>query len=301
MNKAPSEAQAVKTAEFPVYEYHELADLFPRMRKEESEALRRSILKGGQSDPIILYEGKILDGINRYEACRAINRKPLVEDLPEGTDPLQFVIEKNAQRRHLTAGQKAWVADQLCTEEHGGVRKGAYDQRAKVRLEDAAKMLGVSTRLISMVREVKKAGFPILNDFVRAGRFSLSNAKAVLSTKAISIRLVQAKKANSTKKLEELAEKMRQDQRKEKAQKEARKERGRPEPEDVIKRECDKLVAAAFKSNAAFKNALTRLLRSRPAKKHQTDILKKARDAIKIKRGFADEALSQLEKATKYR
>ena len=49
-------------------ELHPLADLFPMMTDEELDELGEDMLKLGQREPIWLYEGKILDGRNRYRA-----------------------------------------------------------------------------------------------------------------------------------------------------------------------------------------------------------------------------------------
>ncbi len=51
------------------FEYHELASQFPLMSDLEYEALRQDIANNGLNEPLILFEGKILDGRNRYRAC----------------------------------------------------------------------------------------------------------------------------------------------------------------------------------------------------------------------------------------
>jgi len=59
-----------------VYEFHEIAGIFPLMEKEELEALTKDIAENGLQEPIILYEGKILDGRNRYLACLQAGVEP---------------------------------------------------------------------------------------------------------------------------------------------------------------------------------------------------------------------------------
>jgi len=58
------------------YEFHPLTKLFPTMPEHERDELGRDMKANGQHLPIILYEGKILDGRNRYLACLKFGLKP---------------------------------------------------------------------------------------------------------------------------------------------------------------------------------------------------------------------------------
>jgi hypothetical protein len=63
-----------------------------------------------------LKDGAILDGRNRYSACKTARYQFEAEnfvELAKDQDPLVFVISKNMQRRHLTAEQKREVIRQL--------------------------------------------------------------------------------------------------------------------------------------------------------------------------------------------
>jgi len=90
-------------------EFHPLANIFPLMEGEEFEALVADIGANGQHEPIVLYEGKILDGRNRYRACLAANAEPRSWADPEiYNDDIAraYVVSRNIRRRHLTAEQK---------------------------------------------------------------------------------------------------------------------------------------------------------------------------------------------------
>jgi hypothetical protein len=88
-------------------QFHPLADLFPLMEGAEFDALVADIKKNGLHYPIILYDGKILDGRNRYRACLAAGFEPAVRNGDNWIgDPASFVISRNIRRRHLTAEQK---------------------------------------------------------------------------------------------------------------------------------------------------------------------------------------------------
>ena len=49
-------------------EFHPLANVFPLSDGEEFEALAADIAVHGVREPVVLYEGQILDGRNRYRA-----------------------------------------------------------------------------------------------------------------------------------------------------------------------------------------------------------------------------------------
>src|SRR6266498_4514212 len=85
---------------------HLLAELFPLIEGPQFDALVADIRKhGGLLFPITTYEGQILDGRNRYRACRAANVEPRFESYA-GDDPAGFVLSANIARRHLAPEQK---------------------------------------------------------------------------------------------------------------------------------------------------------------------------------------------------
>ena len=72
-----------------------------------------SMRRIGLREPIVLYEGKILDGKNRYVACDMAGVEPrYVEyDMEKHGDPLQFVISQNLCRSNLNESQCADVLE----------------------------------------------------------------------------------------------------------------------------------------------------------------------------------------------
>jgi hypothetical protein len=56
--------------------------------------------------PIVLFEGKILDGRNRYNACKQAGVSPQYREF-EGGNPWQYVWDHNGQRRNLSGEQRA--------------------------------------------------------------------------------------------------------------------------------------------------------------------------------------------------
>jgi ParB-like chromosome segregation protein Spo0J len=98
------------------YPLHPLTAMFPLMEASEFSSLVADIEANGLIEPITLKDGSILDGRNRYSACKTARYQFKAEnfvELPKDQDPLVFVISKNMQRRHLTAEQKREVIRQL--------------------------------------------------------------------------------------------------------------------------------------------------------------------------------------------
>jgi hypothetical protein len=104
--------------------FHPLADILPLMEGEEFDALVADIKANGLHDPLVMYEGKILDGRNRYRAAikAGVDPFPLMKNGKHcgalnyvGDDPAGFVISRNIHRRHLTTEQKRDLIARLLT------------------------------------------------------------------------------------------------------------------------------------------------------------------------------------------
>ena len=93
-------------------QFHPLAQTFPLMEDAELKALAADIDAHGLVEPIILYENQILDGRNRYRACREAGVEPTYRPFM-GDDPFAFVVSANLHRRHLTIDQKRDLAAKL--------------------------------------------------------------------------------------------------------------------------------------------------------------------------------------------
>lgn len=89
---------------------HPAADLFPMVDGPEFAELCADIKERGLHQPITIWtDGTLLDGRNRLLACYETHQE-VVLDRYEGTDPVQFSLSANLHRRHLNAGQRAFVA-----------------------------------------------------------------------------------------------------------------------------------------------------------------------------------------------
>ena len=103
----PRNADDMKTRRYP---FHPACLLFPRMNEAESPALADDIKARGLDRDVILHEGKILDGRNRYLACEIAGVEPTFVEWQGKGSPLEWVVGENLLRRHMSSSQRAVVA-----------------------------------------------------------------------------------------------------------------------------------------------------------------------------------------------
>lgn len=95
-----------------MFEIHPAAELFPLMSDDEFAALKKNISEQGLLEPIWIYDGRILDGRNRYRACNELGIDPSTREYT-GASPVAFVWSLNAERRHLTKSQRATIGVEM--------------------------------------------------------------------------------------------------------------------------------------------------------------------------------------------
>ena len=137
-------------------EQHPLGSLVPEMSKAEKGELRKSMKAHGflPAHPIVIHEGKVLDGWHRYQEASKQGIDIVTKDY-RGDDPAGYVLATNIQRRHLTDDQKAMVAGELAAFDPGTTTAQAAD-RVKVKAWNAGcarRVVNASSRLADAVRD----------------------------------------------------------------------------------------------------------------------------------------------------
>ena len=106
------------------YTQHPLSAAFPAMSDEDFQALKDDIEVNGQREPVMLFEGMVLDGWHRYRACAELGLSVEKFTFSATDDPVAFVLSHNLHRRHLSASQRA-AAVVACSEwQPPSVKKG---------------------------------------------------------------------------------------------------------------------------------------------------------------------------------
>lgn len=165
---------------------HPAANLFPMMGDAELWELADDIGKNGLQDDIVLHEGLILDGRNRWVACQRSGVEPrTVVWASNGASPTAYAISKNLHRRHLEPGQRAAIAAEALP---------MYEAEAKERMlagkapdpseilrggkasEQASEQFDVSSRYIEDAKRFKERS-PEVFERVKSGEWSIPQAR----------------------------------------------------------------------------------------------------------------------------
>ena len=175
---------------------HPICLLIPSADEDELQDLTDDIRAHGLIDPIVLFEGMILDGRNRAVACERAGVAPRYVHFGGGReDALIFVVSHNIKRRHLT---KQGIADALVAAEDFNLHYGLAEPAAGKQAADApeagsvikntgpktsssrrlAEAAGgvVSHAMIAATRKVKEKGEPELQEAVKRGRIGVQDA-----------------------------------------------------------------------------------------------------------------------------
>ena len=69
--------------------YRRISNLFPLMSGDQFQELVEDVKANGLRTPIVLFEGEILDGRNRYRACAIADVEPCFEMFTALVDQLR--------------------------------------------------------------------------------------------------------------------------------------------------------------------------------------------------------------------
>lgn len=161
------------------YEFHPLAEIFPMFDDNRLAELKDDIEQHGQHTPIVIYDGKILDGRNRYNALRTLGIEPKVVEY-DGKDPLSYVVSLNLHRRHLDEIARAEIVLKIANMRQGE-RTDLEPSRSggKVSQEQAAKIVQVSTDTVGRLKKVREKGTTELNEAIDRRQIPLAKAAKI--------------------------------------------------------------------------------------------------------------------------
>ena len=168
-----------------------LEKVMPPLSELELELLTESLISEGCRDPLVVWNGKIIDGHNRYRICQE-NRIPFeyvekeFDDLP---DARLWIIRNQLARRNvpdyvrielvlpLEAELKAEAKKRQIRKPKGFVPQTSAEQtKSKETREELAEMAGVSRDTIMKAKKITKEADEQTIDDLRNGNITINAA-----------------------------------------------------------------------------------------------------------------------------
>lgn len=176
-------------------------NIFPAAKAEDFNRLRDDIRENGydQKQPVIVYEGEILDGWNRWTACSELKITPPTRQFDgSDTEAIALVMRTN-KRRNLNSGQwatiaveaediMAAIAEQVEKERREKISetkknptpdKNLSDVHANSTPTKAAELFNTNRTYVNQAAKIKQAA-PEVFEKVKAGTMTMQDAARVV-------------------------------------------------------------------------------------------------------------------------
>ena len=170
----------------------EFAALIPKPDMEDLRWLESSIKKEGCTDPLVVWNGTIIDGHNRYSICKRLGISfTYVErdDFPDRNVVKAWIIERQLARRNLTKYQKSRLAiafEPILKEQarerqvQGGREKlpqnSSEAPKDRETRNKVAEIAGVSHDTIARVKKIDEVADEGMKGQLEAGTMSINKA-----------------------------------------------------------------------------------------------------------------------------
>ena len=162
-----------------------LALAFPPLIPARYARLLASIRARRLRRPIVVWRGQVIDGLHRLKACLEAGVEPRYEVLDDAEDPFEYLGDENVPFRNMDQNEKAQTAYLMSQYSAPGRPRTPEENSANLRnitQGEAAKLIGVSTRLVSDVSRVlseTSPAVPALREAVKGWRVRCSDAARI--------------------------------------------------------------------------------------------------------------------------
>ena len=171
-------------------------NIFPAAKAEDYNRLRDDIRDNGYDlkQPIIIYEGEILDGWNRWTACLELKINPSTRQFDGNESEAIGLVMRTNKRRNLNSGQWATIAVEAedimaaITEQierdrrqkQAATQSRLSDKKLPDRLPQrstgkAAELFNTNRTYVSQAAKIKRAA-PEVFEKVKAGKMTMQDA-----------------------------------------------------------------------------------------------------------------------------
>jgi hypothetical protein len=126
----------------------EFKKLIPALTAEEFKQLEENILKDGIRDPLVLWNGYLIDGHNRYQIAfkHGLEYKTIDKEFKDESEVKEWMINNQFGRRNLSNYQRSVLALEL---------ESVFSQRAKENLKVSGENFGKGLPMLANPIEIK--------------------------------------------------------------------------------------------------------------------------------------------------
>ena len=198
---------------------NEFKNLIPELAPDELLQLEENIKRDGCRDSLVLWNGVLVDGHNRYDICNRndLPFKTIDRAFENRSEVIEWIITNQFGRRNLNPYIRGTLAIRLESEisarakanqkKGGGSVREKSPQPIKTR-EELAKIAGVSDNTISKIKKIEEKGSEEVKKALAKGEISINEAhkkiKAEETRQARVNTIVEISKGNSS--LDQIAE-----------------------------------------------------------------------------------------------
>ena len=186
----------------PMKILQELESLIPPLSNEEFKQLERNILEEGIRDPLITWNGILIDGHNRYRIAQEhdINYETLEKEFDNINLVKEWMIHNQFGRRNLSNYQRSVLALHLenvfkdRAKEKEFERKTTFQKSEKSNLEtvnsvkEIGKVANVSHDTIAKVKKIEANATPEVKARLNTGQMSINEAYKEIKKEEIEIK-----------------------------------------------------------------------------------------------------------------
>ena len=184
----------------PMQILQELESLIPPLSNEEFKQLERNILEEGIREPLITWNGILIDGHNRYRIAQEhdINYETLEKEFDNIFFVKVWMIYNQFGRRNLSNYQRSVLALQLkdVFREKAKENQGNRNDISQISVEskpidtqkEIAKLANVSHDTIAKVKKIEAVATPEVKAMLNTGTMSINEAYKEIKKEEIEVK-----------------------------------------------------------------------------------------------------------------
>jgi ParB-like nuclease domain len=167
----------------------EFKKILPRLSEDEYAALEASILKEGCRDPLLVWDGYLVDGHHRREICLKHGLEFQVKEMnfKSREEAINWIIENQGSRRNLSTYDRICIAMryQSVIAEQAKANQGTRNDLGQKSdkcftpidtLKQLAKIAHTSKDTVSRVATIEAAAIPEIKQAISVGEISINEA-----------------------------------------------------------------------------------------------------------------------------